>query len=73
MLQIYDRVLSSYSLPTLYAITVAAVVSLIVMGLLEFVRSRLLVRCGGRDRSISQHRRSRPSLKKIRPFWHASQ
>ncbi|MBN2793020.1 MAG: type I secretion system permease/ATPase [Desulfuromonadales bacterium] len=46
MLQIYDRVLSSYSLPTLYAITVAAVVSLVVMAALEFVRSRLLVRCG---------------------------
>jgi len=46
MLQIYDRVLSSYSMPTLYAISVAAVLSLIVMGLLEFVRSRLLVRCG---------------------------
>jgi len=46
MLQIYDRVLSSYSLPTLYAITLAAVVSLIVMAALEFVRSRLLVRCG---------------------------
>jgi PrtD family type I secretion system ABC transporter len=46
MLQIYDRVLSSYSMPTLYAITVAAVLSLIVMSALEFVRSRLLVRCG---------------------------
>lgn len=46
MLQIYDRVLSSYSLPTLYVITFAAVLSLIVMSALEFVRSRLLVRCG---------------------------
>lgn len=46
MLQIYDRVLSSYSLPTLYAITLAAILSLIVMAALEFVRSRLLVRCG---------------------------
>ncbi len=46
MLQIYDRVLSSYSFPTLYAVTLAAVLALIVMGLLEFVRSRLLVRCG---------------------------
>jgi len=46
MLQIYDRVLSSYSLPTLYVITLAAVVAMIVMALLEFTRSRLLVRCG---------------------------
>jgi PrtD family type I secretion system ABC transporter len=46
MLQIYDRVLSSYSMPTLFAITAAAVLALIVMGALEFTRSRLLVRCG---------------------------
>ncbi len=46
MLQIYDRVLSSQSMPTLYAITLAAVVAMIVMATLEFIRSRLLVRCG---------------------------
>ncbi len=46
MLQIYDRVLSSYSMPTLYVITMAAVFSLIIMSSLEFIRSRLLVRCG---------------------------
>jgi ABC-type protease/lipase transport system fused ATPase/permease subunit len=46
MLQIYDRVLSSYSMPTLYVITLAAVLALIVMATLEFIRSRLLVRCG---------------------------
>ncbi len=46
MLQIYDRVLSSYSFPTLYVLTIAAVLSLIVMSLLSFIRSRLLVRCG---------------------------
>ncbi|MEA3544004.1 MAG: type I secretion system permease/ATPase [Thermodesulfobacteriota bacterium] len=46
MLQIYDRVLSSYSMPTLYVLTVAAVTGLIIMAVLEFIRSRLLVRCG---------------------------
>ncbi|MDD2558028.1 MAG: type I secretion system permease/ATPase [Desulfuromonadaceae bacterium] len=46
MLQIYDRVLSSYSMPTLFVLTLAAVICLIVMALLEFTRSRLLVRCG---------------------------
>jgi PrtD family type I secretion system ABC transporter len=46
MLQIYDRVLSSYSLPTLYVITLAALLSLVVMSALESVRSRLLLRCG---------------------------
>ncbi|MDH3998352.1 MAG: type I secretion system permease/ATPase, partial [Desulfuromonadales bacterium] len=46
MLQIYDRVLSSYSMPTLYVLTLAATLSLVVMAVLEFIRSRLLVRCG---------------------------
>ena len=46
MLQIYDRVLSSYSMSTLYVLTIAAVLSLIIMSVLEFIRSRLLVRCG---------------------------
>nr|WP_320115701.1 type I secretion system permease/ATPase [uncultured Desulfuromonas sp.] len=56
MLQIYDRVLSSYSMPTLFAITVAAVLSLIVMASLEFVRSRLLVRCGvAIDQALSRN------------------
>lgn len=56
MLQIYDRVLSSYSMPTLYVITLAAVVSLIVMACLEFTRSRLLVRCGvAIDQALSRN------------------
>lgn len=46
MLQIYDRVLSSYSLPTLAVITIAAIAALVVEAALEFVRSRLLVHCG---------------------------
>lgn len=46
MLAIYDRVLASYSMPTLVVLTVAAILAMIVMALLEFVRSRLLVRCG---------------------------
>lgn len=45
MLQIYDRVLSSYSMPTLMVLTVAALTSLGVLASLEYVRSRLLVRC----------------------------
>lgn len=46
MMQVYDKVLSSYSLPTLWVITFAALVALIVMALLEWIRSRLLVRAG---------------------------
>lgn len=54
MLQIYDRVLSSYSMPTLVVITIAAVGALIVEAALEFIRSRLLVRCGvDIDQSLS--------------------
>ena len=45
MLQIYDRVLSSFSVPTLLALTIAALFSLGVLASLEFIRSRLLVRC----------------------------
>ena len=55
MLQIYDRVLSSYSMPTLMALTVAALISLGVLASLEFVRSRLLVRCGVQiDQTLSR-------------------
>ena len=44
MLQVYDKVLTSYNLSTLTVITVAAVIALVVMALLEWIRSRLLVR-----------------------------
>ncbi|MBD5552825.1 MAG: type I secretion system permease/ATPase [Desulfovibrio sp.] len=46
MMQVYDKVLTSYSLPTLWVITFAAVVALVVLALLEWIRSRLLVRAG---------------------------
>jgi len=55
MLQIYDRVLSSYSMPTLYVLTIAAVGALIISAVLEFIRSRLLVRCGvALDQALSR-------------------
>lgn len=46
MLAIYDRVLSSYSMPTLMTITVAAIFALMVDSMLIFLRSRLLVMAG---------------------------
>ncbi len=46
MLAIYDRVLSSYSIPTLMTITTAAVFALLVNAMLVFLRSRLLVIAG---------------------------
>jgi PrtD family type I secretion system ABC transporter len=46
MLAVYVRVLGSFSFPTLYATTAMALCALLVMGLLEYFRSRLLVRAG---------------------------
>ena len=46
MLQVYDKVLTSYNLSTLAVITIAAVIALVVLALLEWIRSRLLVRAG---------------------------
>ncbi|MDX9786202.1 MAG: type I secretion system permease/ATPase [Desulfobacterales bacterium] len=46
MLQMYDRVLASGSVPTLVLITAAALGALIIMGILEYLRSRLLVLAG---------------------------
>jgi ATP-binding cassette subfamily C protein len=44
MLQIYDRVLSSRSVPTLVALTVFLVGALAFQGLLDIIRSRVVVR-----------------------------
>ncbi len=46
MLQVYDRVLTSSSIPTLLALALLATVLYSLYGFLEFVRSRLLVRIG---------------------------
>ena len=44
MLLIYDKVLTSYSMPTLVVITLIALVAVATMFLLDIVRSRILVR-----------------------------
>ncbi len=46
MLAVYDGVLSSYSFPTLYAVTFLALLALLVLGGLDFIRSRILVKAG---------------------------
>ncbi|MBD5417244.1 MAG: hypothetical protein HDR50_06215 [Desulfovibrio sp.] len=46
MLQAYDRVLTSYNASTLYVITFAAVIALMALAVLEWIRSRLLSRAG---------------------------
>lgn len=48
MLQIYDRVLTSRSADTLIMLSVLAVGLLLTVGVLEFVRTRVLVRIGAR-------------------------
>jgi PrtD family type I secretion system ABC transporter len=46
MLQVYDRVLATRSLSTLFVVSVAAVGIVILSGMIDFVRSRILVRVG---------------------------
>lgn len=48
MLQVYDRVITSRSENTLLMLTLIVVVLFITMGILEFIRSRILVRVGNR-------------------------
>lgn len=48
MLQVYDRVLASSSAPTLIMLSILVVFLFIVMGLLEVLRARILVRVSAR-------------------------
>src|SRR5262245_35710915 len=53
MLQVYDRVLPSHSVPTLIGFTIVIVWLYAIYGLLDFVRMRLLARIGNTlDRKI---------------------
>ncbi|MBS7793013.1 type I secretion system permease/ATPase [Roseococcus sp. SDR] len=52
MMQVYDRVLSSRSEATLITLTVITLGAFLAMGILEVVRSRILVRVSGRLDSI---------------------
>lgn len=56
MLQLYDRVLTSRSEDTLYMLTLIVVILFVTMGLLEFVRSRILIRVGNHlDKYLNQN------------------
>lgn len=46
MLQVYDRVIPSHSLPTLVGMTVLMVGLYVVCGVLDFIRARVMVRVG---------------------------
>ena len=55
MLQVYDRVVTSRSLETLLVLTILMIFLFSVMGVLEWVRSRVLVRIGNQmDGYLSQ-------------------
>ncbi|MGP1450447.1 MAG: type I secretion system permease/ATPase [Wolinella sp.] len=56
MLQLYDRVISSRSLETLFMLTLIMVILFVFMGVMEFIRSRILVRVGNQ---IDNHLRER--------------
>src|ERR1700730_5878900 len=54
MLQVYDRVLSSRSVPTLVSLSVIVVILFVFQGLLEMVRGEVFVRLGSRsDRRLT--------------------
>jgi PrtD family type I secretion system ABC transporter len=48
MLQVYDRVLTSGSVPTLLALTAIVLLCYLYYGLLEYIRARMMVRVGRR-------------------------
>jgi len=48
MMQVYDRVLASRSVPTLVALSLLAVGLYLFLGILELLRSRILTRVGQR-------------------------
>jgi ABC-type protease/lipase transport system fused ATPase/permease subunit len=49
MLQVYDRALSSHSVPTLVALTVFLVGAYAIQGGLDLIRSRVVVRAATRS------------------------
>jgi len=68
MLLIYDKVLQSFSIPTLITISTGAVLALIVMAILDILRSRLLVLAGLHIQdSLSDEVLRRMILKHARP------
>jgi PrtD family type I secretion system ABC transporter len=56
MLQVYDRVLSSSSVPTLLALSAIVLALYIYYGFLEYVRSRIMVRVGRRFEEALRNR-----------------
>ena len=60
MLQVYDRVLTSRSVPSLVALSLLAVILFLFQGGLEVVRAQVLVRMASRlDRKLTPWRTAR--------------
>src|SRR5262245_37824111 len=57
MLEIYDRVLPSRSMPTLVGLLVLAAALFAALGVLDAIRGRILVRIGGSLDERSEERR----------------
>ena len=62
MLQVYDRVIQSGSMPTLWMLSLIMVFLLAIMGVLEWVRSQMLVRISNRFDQLLSHRLYRISM-----------
>ena len=56
MLQVYDRVIPSGSIPTLVALSIIVLVLYVYFGVLDYIRSRIFVRIG---RQIEENLRAR--------------
>jgi ATP-binding cassette, subfamily C, bacterial EexD len=62
MLQVYDRVIASGSIPTLWMLSIIMVFLLVIMGVLEWVRSQMLVRISARFDGLLSDRLFRISM-----------
>lgn len=62
MLQVYDRVLSSGSMPTLVALSALVAALFLFMGVLDLLRGRLLARAGAKLESLFEQRLFRIDL-----------
>ena len=66
MLLVYDRVLTSGNTSTLLALTLLVGGLLVILGVLEFLRSRILVRIGGRIDGLLNRRIFKAFMKRAR-------
>ncbi|MEI6098021.1 MAG: type I secretion system permease/ATPase [Alphaproteobacteria bacterium] len=65
MLQVYDRVLGSQSMPTLWALTALMAFLFLVMGILDYSRGRVMARVGARMQERLDRRVFAAALKRM--------